>query len=214
MATVRKQQRKPARRRTTGPGSVRRRTGEHGNGARASSDCAGEEQERADGVPIRSDTVSGFTPSPAQIKYLNALEEAVARRQPHSDTALCEKLGISRMTLWKWRHGPGFNTWLRGQMDQTSDENWPLILRRHELLAIQGSVRSAEFIAKVRNGGYGHGRGDAVDDADAATRYTVNLLVPRPGPDGELPPGAVASSTLLPLDHPEIQACLEAQGLR
>jgi hypothetical protein len=35
---------------------------------------------------------------------------------------------------------------LRAAPDRTSDENWPLTLRRHEQLAINGSVKSAEFI--------------------------------------------------------------------
>lgn len=165
MARARKQQRKPARHRAPASKSVEHRGGEHPTRARqvvldddAGSDLGSPEHEWADGSPIRSDTVSGFTPSPAQIKYLNALEGAVAKRQPHSDTALCASLRISRMTLWKWRQSPAFSAWLRGRLNQTSDDHWPLILRRHELLAIQGSVRSAEFIAKVRAGTYGQGR--------------------------------------------------------
>jgi hypothetical protein len=61
-----------------------------------------------------------------------------------------QSLRMSRQTLYEWRHDPQFCAWVRQRLDQTSEQNWTLILRKHELLAIQGSVRSAEFILKAR----------------------------------------------------------------
>lgn len=115
-----------------------------------------------------------------------------------SDRAICERLSLSRATIWEWKHDPRFRAWLRTELDRTSDEHWPLILRRHELLAIQGSVKSAEFIGKVRLVALKAGAGaplntDEFDGkGDITTNYqvnvlvqqtpqgTVNLLVPRP----------------------------------
>jgi hypothetical protein len=65
------------------------------------------------------------------------------------------------------------------ELDQTSDEHWPLILRRHEHLAMQGSVRSAEFILKARTLARPPTSGVS-EDADPSSHYTVNILVPRP----------------------------------
>lgn len=137
---------------------------------------------REPGEGIRSNTVPAFQPSPAQLKYLAALEEALTRREPTSDSAICGGIGISRMTLWKWRQLPGFSAWVQGRLDQTSDWHWPLILQRHELQAIQGSVKSAEFIWKVRSGVHSRARGIGAE-ANPATGYSVNILVPRPDVD-------------------------------
>jgi len=90
---------------------------------------------------------------------------------------------MSRLTLWEWKQDPGFRAWLRAKLDQTSDEHWPLILRRHELLAIQGSVKSAEFIGRVRSLGQrggGFNGDETVINGDVVANYSVNLLVPRP----------------------------------
>lgn len=138
-----------------------------------------------------TDPTIGFEPSPAQFKYLLALEEVLEKRQSTSDSAVCRALKMSRQTLWEWKQDPYFRRWLRSGLDRTSDDHWPLILRRHELLAIQGSVRSAEFIARVRFMNHKGGRLDE-PDADITTNYAVNvhmrqtpqgcvnLLIPRP----------------------------------
>jgi len=141
---------------------------------------------------------AGFEPSPKQRQYLDALEDAIERRQPVSDRAMCEALGMSRQTLFEWKQDPGFRAWLRTHLDRTSDDNWPLILRRHEHLALNGSVKSAEFIGKVRlvaakiagapvSGGELDGPGDVTNNyqvnvlvANDPQKGIVNLLVPRP----------------------------------
>ena len=84
------------------------------------------------------------------MRYLLAIEAALSARQAVSDSAMAKALKMSRTTIWEWKHDSQFRRWLREKLDQTSDEQWPLILRRHEHLALQGSVRSAEFILKAR----------------------------------------------------------------
>lgn len=133
---------------------------------------------------IRSDTKCGFNPTAAQLNYLRVLTEALATRTPSSDTALCTAIGISRMTLWKWRQSPDFVRWLHGQIDQTGDFNWSIILRRQEVLALQGNLKSAEFVAKVRFGAFARRGQSARRLAGANERETgvptVRLLIPRP----------------------------------
>src|SRR5688572_14178241 len=120
-----------------------------------------------------------FAPSSSQLRYLLALEAALAARQSVSDTAMAKALKMSRTTIWEWKMDAAFNAWLQGRLDQTSDEHWPLILRRHEHLAMQGSVRSAEFILKARTLAR-PATGGVSEDADPSSHYTVNILVPRP----------------------------------
>jgi hypothetical protein len=97
-------------------------------------------------------------------------------RQSVSDTALCRKLKMSRTTVWQWKRDNGFRSWLRSSLQRTSDENWPLIVRRHEALAIQGSVRSAEFVLKVKQ----ISSNEAGVQSPPGSGYIFNILVPRP----------------------------------
>jgi hypothetical protein len=84
---------------------------------------------------------------------------------------------MSRQTLWEWRLTPGFRPWLHDRLKQTSDDSWFLILRRHELLAIAGSVRSAEFILKARALALQAAAEQAAQGAgDPAPNYTVTIL--------------------------------------
>jgi hypothetical protein len=152
---------------------------------------------------------AGFVPSRKQVAYLLALEDALARRQPSYDAAICASLGMSRFTLARWRQTPAFLAWFVARLNRTSDETWRLIVRRQELNAIQGSVESAEFIARIRQvGAYAQrpgsvgGPGEA-NLLDLAKHYTVHRLVTRPDD--------VASTKTLPFDHPAI---LEAEARR
>ena len=107
---------------------------------------------------------------------LGALEDALEKRLPCSDSALCRNLKMSRQTLWEWRHDLAFTRWLQSELDRTSDENWHKILRRHEYQAIQGSVRSAEFIAKVRFLARQTDDGVAVTGGgDPTTNYSIHF---------------------------------------
>lgn len=152
---------------------------------------------------------AGFIPSKRQVAYLLAVEDALATRQSITDVAIAASMGMSRATFIRWRQDPAFCHWYLSRMNRVSDHHWPMILRRHELSAIAGSVHSAEFIARVKANGFapralaeGAEAGGAL--IDASKHYTVNVLVQRPDD--------VASATLLPLDDPRVVKAQEELG--
>jgi hypothetical protein len=125
-----------------------------------------------------------FEPTAAQWRYLLALEANIEARLPVTDLSVSKQLKMSRQTIFEWKQDPRFRAWLHDRLNRTSEDLWPFILRRHELLAIQGSVKSAEFIAKVRflalkvaagvalGGQYGEN-----STVDITTDYDVHVLV-------------------------------------
>jgi hypothetical protein len=125
-----------------------------------------------------------FEPTAAQWRYLLALETTIEARLPVTDLSVSKQLKMSRQTIFEWKQDPRFRAWLHDRLNRTSEDLWPFILRRHELLAIQGSVKSAEFIAKVRflalkvaagvalGGQYGEN-----STVDITTDYDVHVLV-------------------------------------
>lgn len=122
---------------------------------------------------------ASFKPSVAQFRYLRALQDALQEQRSVTDTALCQGLKMSRTTLWEWRQDRCFVAWMKAELDRTDDLNWELVLLRHCHLAIRGSVRSAEFLLKVRL--LARAPQPAWDGAGpAATNYTVHILAPRP----------------------------------
>lgn len=91
-----------------------------------------------------------FSPSPSQLRYLNAVLEAAANGQPVSDTAITRRLGMSRQTLWEWRRDARFTSWMQRAFTNTYDLEFQLALSRHLGLAIQGSVESFALLAKFK----------------------------------------------------------------
>lgn len=89
---------------------------------------------------------------------------------------------MSRTTIWEWKHDPKFVAWFSREMSGGRDMDWDLVLDKHTQLAIRGSVRSAEFLARVRSVGMkGGGFEPGGDDVDqSVTNYTVISMVPRP----------------------------------
>jgi hypothetical protein len=136
-----------------------------------------------------------WEPSTAQRRYLQAEQEAVEGNEPYSDRALSAKLKMSRQTIYEWKHDDRFLAWHKREFNQTSDYNWALIIRRHEMLAMRGSVKSAEFLARVRYqdaklAGIAAAAGESIDGTDPTTNYKVIIMVPRPEPfEGEIGPG-------------------------
>lgn len=125
-------------------------------------------------------TSAAFAFSVAQLNYLMALREAADEGRRTSDRALSEELKMSRTTIWEWKHDPLFTAWLREELKSESDHNFELAVARHSRLAIQGSVRSFEALARLRSIGIKIGCGQ-VNAPESPTAYTLNLLVPRPG---------------------------------
>jgi hypothetical protein len=140
-----------------------------------------------------------WQPSTAQLRYLLALETAIEANEPYSDRALAAKLKISRQTIYEWKHDDRFRTWYKTEFNQTSDDNWPLIIRKHEMQTMRGSVKSAEFLARVRYldaklAGERLRPGESIDGADPRTDYKVIVLVPQPPAlDGEMLRGGGSS---------------------
>lgn len=98
-----------------------------------------------------------------------------------SDAAMARRLKMSRTTLWEWKHDPAFVAWWGRMMSGCRDLDWDLVLDKHTQLAIRGSVRSAEFLGRVRTVGQrGGGFNDSPDIDQSVTNYTVVSLVPRP----------------------------------
>ena len=136
-----------------------------------------------DSPPTPSAATSTFEPSKKQLAYLFALREAVSNGGSGlvSDVAMATRLKMSRTTIWEWKHDPEFRAWLSSVLTMERDVDWDLVLDKHHQLAIRGSVRSAEFLAKVRSLGLkGGGFNDSTDVDQSVSNYTVQLLVPRP----------------------------------
>jgi hypothetical protein len=91
-----------------------------------------------------------FAPSPAQVKYRNAVRHACVACEPTSDSAITAKLGMSRQTLWEWRHDARFVAWLKEGLTAGHDIDFQLAIARHIQLAIAGNVRSAELIFRLK----------------------------------------------------------------
>jgi hypothetical protein len=69
------------------------------------------------------------------------------------------------------------------EMTDAEDIDWCLVIDKQTQLAIRGSVRSAEFLARVRSvglkgGGFTDQGGDHIDNS--VKNYSVVLLSPRP----------------------------------
>lgn len=124
-----------------------------------------------------------FEPTTKQLAYLFALREAVSAGGDGrtSDVAIAARVKVSRQTIYEWRQSSEFRAWLSSQLTMERDIDWDLVLDKHHQLAIRGSVRSAEFLAKVRSIGLKGGGFEPTADVDASVQnYTVISLVPRP----------------------------------
>jgi hypothetical protein len=124
---------------------------------------------------------SGFSPSPNQLKYVFALRDAALEGGNTSDCEMQRLTKISRMTMREWKKDPAFVARLREAMQSKHDLDFELAMVRHLRLAIQGSVRSFEAVARVRSIGMNCGHGLAVGELPIEDRnYVINILVPRP----------------------------------
>jgi hypothetical protein len=180
--------------------SPRRREPRRGNGKQATERAESQASasspapahppaERALEATIRDTDppARAFSATPKQIAYLWAMSDALlphGDKQVH-DTAMAEKLKMSRQTIWEWKQDPQFQAWIRAELGTEQETfKWFQVLETHYNQAIRGSVRSAEFLARVRTVGI-KGGGFTSEGADvtvdnSVSNYQVNLLVPRP----------------------------------
>lgn len=94
--------------------------------------------------------VNRFEPNPAQIRYLVALQDALATGGAVSQRALCKALKMSRQTLYEWRLTPGFRRWIASEIGRMNEGDWHLVIRKHTELALRGIVKSATFLLRAR----------------------------------------------------------------
>ncbi len=92
-----------------------------------------------------------FEPTMSQVAFVVRLKEALLSRAPVVEKHLLAAAGIKkRTTLSNWKRQAGFIEWLNAQLLGDADEEWAQVVLRHTGLAKAGSVRSAEFLLKVR----------------------------------------------------------------
>lgn len=142
-------------------------------------EAGGATDER--GQPYNPIQVQGFSPSPNQVKYMIALRGAALEGGKTSDSEMQRVTKISRMSMWEWKRDPAFVAWLIAAMRTSHDHDFELAMARHLRLAIQGSVRSFEAVARIRSigqKGSGFPLGDEPPIGDR--NYVINILVPRP----------------------------------
>lgn len=129
-----------------------------------------------------------FLPSKRQILYLQKVRELAEEGERPTDVRVSELLKLSRTTIWEWRQNPRFVQWFTDSMQGVDDIEWRAAIARHVGLAIVGSVRSFEAIARVRSIGV-RGGGFTPEGGGGNAQIQVNILIPRPPDDAALPAG-------------------------
>jgi len=92
---------------------------------------------------------------------------------------IASAFGVRRQQMWKFfRRHPGFLPWLDEQMTAENAHLLSPLARRHYQIGMQGSVASAEFVAKLVTG---HFTRELVPPGAAINNgFVINNLVPRP----------------------------------
>jgi hypothetical protein len=123
---------------------------------------------------------------------------------------IAKKCGRTRQAVHQMlgRH-PDLHRYIAKKVGEELDYLFPLVLRRHYYLGMQGSVDSAEFVAKVRSGYFESKRGlpfgeDENDGPLPPGSVVMNFLVPRPDYP-QLPPAPIASPTVETIDAPVVE---------
>lgn len=95
-----------------------------------------------------------------------------------TDVRAAQLLRTSRTVIWAWKQNPDFLKWFAAAMETGHNVEWEAAKARMYGLAIQGSARHFEAIARVRS--IGQKGGVFTPDGEAPTNIQVNILVPRP----------------------------------
>lgn len=136
---------------------------------------------------------------PSHWRYLQAKLTIIERGGAPTGVAVAKELGIHRVTLCKFRRRyPWLDAWMDDQAREAAVRLRGQIMYRHGMLAIQGSVQSADIFCKMDGGYYSrHSLSDSGDldpELPSGPRVVVtnNILVPRPdyGPALALPPAS------------------------
>lgn len=112
--------------------------------------------------------------------YLWKVRELAEAGERPTDVRVSKLLKTSRDTIWTWKQDPAFLKWFSEGMETGHNVDWEASKARMYGLAIQGSARHFEAIARVRSIGM-KGGGFTPENAETnVTNYTLNILVPRP----------------------------------
>jgi hypothetical protein len=90
-----------------------------------------------------------FVPRARDWAYLEVVQSAIDRNGDVSVNALSTALKVTRQAIWKMRRRPGFREWLASELRQGREERWEQLYERCWVLAMRGSVKHAELIARV-----------------------------------------------------------------
>jgi hypothetical protein len=150
---------------------------------------------RPDVVDDKTGQPAPFRPSANQIAYLWKVRELAEAAERPTDVRVSKLLKLSRNTIWAWKQDEGFLRWFSDGMQAGDDIEWRAAMARMLGLAIQGSVRHFEAIARVRSIGQ-RGGGFTPENASGETtqNFQFNILVPRPPaePEAKAVTGATA----------------------
>jgi hypothetical protein len=89
-------------------------------------------------------------PTSRDLKYLQAVIDAIDADGRLSNGALATRMGISRQAIWKMEKRPGFIAWVNAQIRKETDDLWPKAVRRTAVLAARGSIDHFNALAKLR----------------------------------------------------------------
>ena len=129
---------------------------------------------------------------PSHWRYAHTKLEMIEKGEAPTVVRIAKALHIDRCTLYEFlRRWPWLDEWVNAIARDAAVQMHGLILKRHGLLAIQGSVQSADLYCKMDGGFYARAGGGLADGnvaagAGAGVTVTNNFLVPRPDYAGAL----------------------------
>jgi hypothetical protein len=121
--------------------------------------------------PAASLTAVAFKPKLGDWRFVRAYMDAIEKDGRCSHDAIAKHLNVTRQAVWSKLQRPEFVEWLNAQVQRATDNAWPLILQRANVLALRGSIDHMNFVAKVR-GEFKQG-----DGAPSAGGPVVNVLI-------------------------------------
>lgn len=142
---------------------------------------------------------------PSHWRYAHAKLELTEKGEAPTVVRIAKALHIDRCTLYEFlRRWPWLDAWVNSIARDAAVQMHGLILKRHGMLAIQGSVQSADLFCKMDGGHYTRSSPlDAPLPAGGGS-YTLNLLIPRPEALGSSAPPAAAAPTSALIPRPAI----------
>ena len=102
-----------------------------------------------------------------------------------SDVEMQRLTKISRMSMWTWRKNPAFVAWLSAAIRAKHDREFELAMSRQLRLAIIGSTRAFEAVARVRHISQQSGGSWPQEPKNEDRKYVINFVAPPTPPSRE-----------------------------